>query len=130
MPLPPAPSVKKELPYWSQWWPHGLQPPRVKTDSVQESGLKRQMPPELRRHPVGRLDVGVRVNRLVHVEVPVITPAQRVEIVMGVLGTEARQSDRAAVGLAVAIGVFQMQKLMTGRHVASALSIGDHARGN
>ena len=81
-------------------------------------------------HPVGRLDVRVRVNRLVHVEVPVITPAQRVEIVMGVLGTEARQSDRAAVGLAVAIGVLQMQKLMTGRHVASALSIRHHARRN
>ena len=81
-------------------------------------------------HPVGRLDVGVRVNRLVHVEVPVITPAQRVEIVMGVLGTEARQRHRTSVGLAISIGVLQMQKLMTGRHVASALSIGDHARGN
>ena len=65
----------------------------------------------------------VGVDGLVHVNVPVVTPAQRVQIVVGILGAETGKHDALFVGLAVAVGVFEIKQLMAGGDVTSAIAV-------
>ena len=53
----------------------------------------------------------MNVDRLVHVEHAVHPPAERVEDVMRVLGAEPAEHDARLIGLAVAVGVLEMQHL-------------------
>ena len=82
------------------------------------------------RDAVRRLDVCVGVNRLVHVDASVVTPAQGVQIVMRVLGAETGQNDASLVRLAVPVSVLEIKQLMAGSDVTTPLAIGQHAGGN
>ena len=59
---------------------------------------------------VRRLDVAVDIDRLIHVELAVPAPSEGVEDVVRVLGAEAREDDPAGVGLAVAVGVLEVEQ--------------------
>src|SRR5262245_17899789 len=67
------------------------------------------------------LDVAVDVDRLVEVERAVGAPAERVDDVVRVLGAEAGQDDATLVGLAVAVGVLEMDQLGAVGDVAAAV---------
>ncbi len=73
-------------------------------------------------HAVGRLDVAVDVDRLVEVQHSVVAPTKRVQNVVRVLGAEARQHDAADVGLAVAVGVLEVQQFGAVGHVDAAVA--------
>ena len=68
-----------------------------------------------------RFDVGVNVDRLVHVDPTVMAPSQGVEQVVGVLGTESCQNDFLFVGHKVAVGVPEIQQLVAVDHVGTGL---------
>src|SRR2546423_13814171 len=72
----------------------------------------------------------VGVDGLVHVDVPVVTPAQRVQIVVRVLGAETGKDDMLFVRLAIAIGVLEIKQLVAGGDVTSAVAVGQNAGGN
>ena len=79
---------------------------------------------------VRRLNVRVGVNGLVHVDVPVVTPAQRVQIVVRVLRAKTGEDDSFLIRLAVAVGVFEIKQLMAGSDVTTAVAVRQHAGGN
>ena len=61
-------------------------------------------------HPVRGLDMAMDVNRLIHVQLAVVSPAEGMQHVMSVFGAESRQHDFAAIGLAVAVGIGEVQQ--------------------
>src|SRR5262249_41723351 len=63
---------------------------------------------------VGRLDVAMDVDGLIHVEHAVRAPAKGVQHVMGVFGAETGQDDLAAGGFAFAVGVAEMEEVGAG----------------
>ena len=67
---------------------------------------------------MGRLDMAMDIDRLVEVEHPVEAPPQGVEDVMRILGAEAREDDAGPVGLAVAVGVLEVEELGAVGHIA------------
>ena len=71
---------------------------------------------------VGRLDFAAGVDGLAHPEAAVRAPTERVEIVVRVLGAEAGEDDAAHVGLAVAVGVLQVQQLGALRDIHAAVA--------
>ena len=73
-------------------------------------------------HAVRRLGVRVDVNGLVHVELPVRSPAQRVQDVMRVLGAESAQHHAPLIRDAVAVGVLEVQQLGALPDVAAAVA--------
>src|SRR6185369_9368824 len=60
-------------------------------------------------YAVRRLNMRVGINGLVHVDVPIVTPAQRVQVVVRVLGAETGKNDKLLVRLAIAIRVFEIK---------------------
>src|SRR5207247_5910790 len=81
-------------------------------------------------HAVRRLDVCVGVDGLVHVDVPVVTPAQRVQIVVRVLGAKTGKNDALLVRFAIAVCVLEIQQLMAGGDVTTLIAVGQDAGGN
>ena len=73
------------------------------------------------RHPMGRLDVRVDVDGLVHVELPILAPAQGVQDVVRVFRAEGGEHDAALVGAAIAVGIFEVKQLSTMTDVAAAV---------
>ena len=71
---------------------------------------------------VGRLDLAAGVDGLAHPEAAVRAPAERVQVVVRVLGAEAGEDDAAHVGLAVAVGVLQVQQLGALRDIHAAVA--------
>ena len=78
---------------------------------------------------VGRLGVGAGVNGLGEIEAAVGAPARAVDVVVGVLGAEAAEDDAALIGLAVAIGIAEVEELGALRDVDAAVA-GRDAGGN
>ena len=62
-------------------------------------------------HAVGRLQMAVDVDALVKVQPPIRPPAQCVDEMVRVLGAEAGEDDALRVGLAVAVGVGEVEQL-------------------
>ena len=95
----------------------------MKTSSSIVSGRNCQIPPPpSRRTPCGRFDMAMDINRLIEIEHAVIAPPQGVQDVVGVFGAEAREDDAGRVGLAVAVGVFEVQELGAVGHVGTAVA--------
>src|SRR5258708_39425640 len=61
-------------------------------------------------HPMRGFEVAVDVNRLVEIKLPVVTPPQGVYDVMRIFGAETGEHHAAFVGLAVAVGVPEMEQ--------------------
>ena len=74
------------------------------------------------QHLVRRFHVGANVNRLIKIQPPVESPAQRVQDVMRVLGAKPGCDHLAFVRLAVAVGVLEMQQFRALPHVHAAVS--------
>src|SRR6476620_5940860 len=98
----------KESPYLLQQCPQWLISPREKISRRRVSGRYIQVPPAA---SVRGLDVGMDVNALVEIEEAVLSPAEGVDDVVGVLGAEAGEDDAGRVGLAVAVGVGEVEDL-------------------
>src|SRR5262249_39558916 len=77
---------------------------------------------------VGRLDVAMDVDGLIHVEHAVRAPAKGVQHVMGVFGAETGQDDLAAGGFAFAVGVAEMEEVGAGGDVDAAIARFDASR--
>ena len=73
-------------------------------------------------HAVWSLDVTVDVDRLIEVKEAVVSPAKGVEDVVRVLGAEAGEHDAAPVGLAVAVGVREVEQLGGVRDVGTSIA--------
>ena len=74
---------------------------------------------------VGCLRLRARVNGLGEIETAVGAPAERVDVVVRVLGAEAAEDDAALVGLAVAVGVAQVEEFGALRDVDPAIAGGE-----
>ncbi len=105
-----------------------VMPPGVPEPADEDVELHR-LGPELPDPPapqpadaVRRLDVAMDVDRLVEVQVPVVSPPERVEDVVRVLGAEPGEDDAAAVGLAVAVGVAEVEQLGAVGDVGAAVA--------
>src|SRR5262249_28589462 len=103
--------------------------PRIATASAEnlETPAIRVEPPDAAtvepHHTVRGLDVRMSIDRLVHIDVTVVSPAQCMQIVMGVFRAEAGEDNRPLVGFPVAIGVYEMQQLVARRDVATSVAV-------
>src|SRR5439155_22022808 len=79
---------------------------------------------------VRRLDVRVGVDGLVHVDVPVVTPAQRVQIMVRVFGAETGKNDAFLARFAISVRVREIKQLMAGGDVTTAVAVRQDTRGN
>src|SRR5229473_382092 len=61
-------------------------------------------------HPMRGFQVAVDVNRLVEIELAVVSPPQGVHNVMRVLGAETGEHHAAFVGLVIAVGILEMEQ--------------------
>lgn len=77
---------------------------------------------------VGSFDVAVDVDRLIEVEESFGSPAESVEDVMGVFGSESGKDDFASVALAVAIGVGDVDQFGTVGDVGPSVTRFDAGR--
>ena len=77
----------------------------------------------------GRLHVAVDIDRLVEVEPGIRPPAEGVDDVVGVFRAEAGEHDPSRVGLAVTIGVGEVEKLGAVGDVGAAVT-GQHGGGH
>ena len=111
-PLAPGAVGRERLAPAVEMMPPGIdQPP---DEDLQPHRLGPELPDPAAAQPsdaVRRLDVAMDIDRLVEVEHPVVAPPQRVEDVVGILGAEAREHDAGLVGLAVAVGVLEVEQL-------------------
>ena len=78
---------------------------------------------------VGRLGVGAGVNGLGEIEPAIGAPTRTVDVVVGVFGAEAAEDDAALVGLAVAVGVAEVEEFGALGDVGAAVA-GRDAGGN
>ncbi len=102
-------------------------------EDLHEQGVGVEAPDPTRvqpHHPVRGFDVGVGIDRLVHIDVAIEAPSQGVEIVMGILGAEAGEDDAADVGLAITVGVGEVEQLMAGGDIDPAAVVGQDTGGN
>src|SRR6185436_7834710 len=80
-------------------------------------------------HSLRRLHMAVDIYRLIHIELPVMSPAQRVQNVMRVLGAKTGEQHALFVRMPIAIGVLVKKKFGTVRHVNATVAR-QHTRGN
>ena len=67
--------------------------------------------------------MAVDVDRLIEIQHPVHSPAERVENVVRVLRPEAGEQHAPHVGFAISVGIFEMDKLRTVGDVRSSIRI-------
>ena len=73
-------------------------------------------------HAGRSLDMAVDVNRLVHVDLPIHTPLERMQQMMRILRAERRKRGDALVSKAVVVGILEMQELGAVRHIHAAIA--------
>src|SRR4051794_30177988 len=61
-------------------------------------------------HSMRRFDVGMDVNGLVKVELPILAPTQSMNHMVRVLGSKAGQDNPLLIRLPIAIGIFEMKQ--------------------
>jgi hypothetical protein len=64
----------------------------------------------------------MNVDALIHVQLPIVTPAQGMENVMGIFGAEPAEHDASLVGDAVAVGILEMKQFRAGGDVGAAVA--------
>ena len=79
-------------------------------------------------HAVRGFQVGVNVDRLVHVQTPLRSPAERVEDVVGVLGAETGEHDLGLVGLAARLARLEVDQLGAVGDIGAAVARGHAGR--
>ncbi len=130
MPLLPAPSVWKLWPHWSHAWPQVFQRPFGNDLHPLGARVVGEDAAAVHAHDAPRrLHVRVDVHALRKIEPSIRPPAQGVDDVVRVLGAESAEDDALLVGLAVAIGVLEVEQLGGLADVAGPVALGrEHGR--
>src|ERR1051326_2810698 len=73
-------------------------------------------------HSMRRLDIGVDINRLVEIKLPIRSPSQRVNHVVSVFSAERGEHDSLLIRFAVPIRILEMKQFRALTHIRAAIT--------